>query len=87
MQVDRGALQQEIDGNLQAFRQQLPKLMGAHRDKYALLRHGEVVGIYDTALDAQTAGRKIYRDELFSIQKVSDEPLELGVFSNAVHLG
>lgn len=87
MVANRRELQTEIDGNLEAFQEYLAELLNTHRDKYALLRHREVVGLYDTAGDAQTAGRQLYGDELFSIQKVSDEPLKLGIFSHAVHLG
>ena len=87
MAANRRELQKEIDGNLEAFQAHLSDLLDTDRGKYALLRHREVVGLYDTATDAQTAGRQLYRDEIFSIQKVSDEPLELGVFSHAVHLG
>ncbi|HEY4114700.1 MAG TPA: hypothetical protein VGM17_11640 [Rhizomicrobium sp.] len=87
MAANRRELQKEIDGNLEAFQGHLGNLLDMHRGKYALLRHREVVGLYDTASDAQTAGRQLYGDELFSIQKVSDEPLKLGIFSHAVHLG
>jgi hypothetical protein len=87
MNVDRAAKQSEIDSNLVFFQEKLPELLASHAGKYVLLRHREIVGIYDTALDAQVTGQKFYADGLFSVQRITDEPIDLGFFSHAVHLG
>ena len=87
MNVDRTAKQTEIDSNLVFFQEKLPELLAAHPGKYALIRHREIVGIYDTAVDAQITGQKFYTDGLFSVQQVTDEPIDLGFFSHAVHTG
>ena len=87
MGVDRIAKEAEIDSNLVFFQEKLPELLAAHRGKYALLRHREIVGIYDTALDAQVTGQKFYADGLFSVQQITDEPIDLGFFTHAVHMG
>lgn len=79
--------QEEVDRNFAFFQAELPKVLGQHRGKYALIRDSKIIGYYDTAVDAQTSGHQLYQDGLFSIQKVTDEPLDLGFYSHAVHLG
>jgi len=32
-------------------------------------------------------GQKLFADGLFSVQKITGEPIDLGFFSHAVHLG
>jgi hypothetical protein len=75
--------QQEIDANLEFFKKNLPTFLEQHRNKYALIRNCEVVDFYETVLDAQSIGEKLFKDDLFSIQKVTDATIDLGF----VHLG
>lgn len=77
----------EIDKNLEFFRSKLPELMSGHRGRYVLLKNANIVGIYDTVRDAQMTGSKFFPDGIFSVQKVTDQPVDLGYFSHAVHLG
>jgi hypothetical protein len=84
---DRNARQIEVDRNLEAFRVQLSSLLRTHAGKYALMRHQEIVGFFDTLADALVAGQKLYSDQLFSIQEVTETSVDLGFFSHAVHLG
>jgi hypothetical protein len=79
--------QDEIDANLSFFQKKLPELLEKHRDKYALLKDEEVVAFYDTVVDAQTTGEKLYQDGIFSVQKVTDTSINLGFYSYAMHLG
>jgi hypothetical protein len=76
--------QQEVDRNLAFFEQKLPELMKTHRSKYALIRNQEIVGFYDTVVDAQMTGAKFFADGLFSVQQVNDTPIDLGYYSHAV---
>jgi hypothetical protein len=85
--LDRERLAWEIDRNLEFFETKLPELLSANEDRFALLHDQQIVGIYDSLGDAQTAGEKLYPDGIFSIQKVTEKPLELGAYSYAVHLG
>ena len=78
---------QEIEKNFQFFQSVLPDLVKDHQGRYVLLRHEEIVGIYDTVHDAQMTGEKFYADNLFSVQKVETRPIELGIFSHAVPMG
>ena len=50
--------QRAIDENFQAFRRQLPKLLKTHPGKFAILREGKVVQVFDTARDAMIYGQK-----------------------------
>ena len=87
MPLDRTARQIEVDRNLEAFRPQIPELLKTHAGKYALLRHQAIVGFFDTLPDALVTGQKLYTDQLFSIQEVTETSVDLGFFSHAVHLG
>ena len=74
----------EIDSNLARFLELLPTLVKAHRDEYVLLRHQQVIGYFDTAIDAQIAGNQRFDDQIFSIQQVKEAAEELGRYSYAV---
>ena len=77
-------LQKEIDANFEAFQKVLPDLLPCEADRWALMRHGECVDFYDTLRDAETAGRAMYKDRIFSVQQVSTAVVDLGWFSHAV---
>ncbi len=77
----------EIEKNLRFFKSKLSTLLENHRGRYALLRHEEIFGIYDTVRDAKITGDNFFDDGLFSIQKIIDQPSDLGFYSHAVHLG
>ena len=76
--------QEQIKTNYDAFVQKLPELLATHRDKFALMRDGEIVEFFDTAADAFRAGQRLYQDQGFSIQEVTDSEVDLGFFSYAV---
>lgn len=75
--------QEQVDKNYEAFQKALPTLQ-AHAGKHALLRDGEIVAIYDTLGDAVATAEKFYQDGMYSIQKVTADPVDLGYFSHAV---
>jgi hypothetical protein len=70
--------------NYEAFSKKLPEFLQAHRGKFALMRDGEVSEFFDTPGDAYLAGQKLYADGRFSVQEVTDAPVDLGFFSHAV---
>jgi hypothetical protein len=76
--------QDEVDKNYEAFKLLLPELVRNYKGQYALMRKGELVQIYSSASDALNTGQKFYEDGLFSIQKITDEPEDLGFFSHAM---
>lgn len=75
---------QQIDKNYKAFQEKLPSFQADHKGQFALMRDGEVVEFFDTAVDAYKAGKKLYTDDLFSIQEVIEQPVDLGFYSHAV---
>lgn len=80
-------IQKEIDQNLEFFQQKLPELLKDHKNRFALLHDRSISGIYDTIRDAQTAGEKLFPDKRYSIQQITDVPINLGYFSYADSLG
>lgn len=80
MQTARNA---EIDKNFQFFQGFVGELLPAEAGKYALLRHERCVAVFDTVVEAVRAGHTKFDDGLFSIQEVTDAPLDLGFFSHA----
>ncbi|WP_375391131.1 hypothetical protein [uncultured Sphingomonas sp.] len=71
------AQRQQIDQNYDAFQRQLSSILSVHRDRYALMRDRAIIGYYDAAGEAYRAGLASYSDGLFSIQEVTDEPIDL----------
>lgn len=80
--MDRDAQRRQVDHNYDAFMRMLAQLLSDHRDQYALMRDGEVVGFFARPGEAHSAGVTRYDDGLFSIQEVTDEPIDLGFWSH-----
>lgn len=75
--------QKEVDENLEYFVSQLPALSQTNFGKFALLRHRAITDFFSTPEDAVKAGASLYPDGVFSIQQVTDVPIDLGFFSHA----
>jgi hypothetical protein len=78
--------QREVDENYDEFRKLLPAIIGQHRDKYALMKNRKILGYFSTAQDAREAADSFVSDGIYSIQQVTDTPLNLGFYTNAVPL-
>lgn len=78
------AIRTQVERNYQAFLQQLSSLLATHKGKFSLMRDGNVVEFFDTARDAYIAGQRLFQDRLFSVQEVTDTPVDLGFYSHAV---
>jgi hypothetical protein len=78
------ARQKEVDRNYEAFVKLLPGLLSSHRGQYALMKDAGILGFYSTAQDANSAAETFIQDGLYSIQHVTDTPIDLGFFSHAV---
>lgn len=76
-------LDREIERNLFAFLPKLPELLPQHEGSYAILRNQEIAGIHKKLSEALKEAEAEFSDGLFSIQRVTDKPLELGMFSSA----
>ncbi len=80
MDVERQRL--EVDRNYDAFTRILGSYLPRYRDQFALMRDGEIVGIYPKPGEAHRAGIDKYVDGIFSIQEITDEPIDLGFWSH-----
>ena len=76
------AQRDQIDRNYDAFQRTLATILPKHRDQHALMRDREIVGYFNSAGDAYRAGLARFPDRIFSIQEVTDEPIDLGFFSH-----
>ena len=74
-------LRRQIDQNFEAFSKNLDQYMAQHRDKYALMRDGAVTSFFLSWQDAYNTGNLMYDDAIFSVQKVTRTPVDLGFFS------
>jgi hypothetical protein len=81
------ALQNEIDGNFDSFQRIVGSHLPREEGRWALMRHGDLIGFYDTADAAEAAGMVAYPDDLFSIQQATSETVDLGFFSYAFDNG
>lgn len=77
-------IQEEVDANYEAFQKMLPSISSENRDKFALMKSGKILGFYTSAQDARTAAAAFIKDGLYSIQQVTDSPINLGYFTHAV---
>lgn len=76
-------IRSEIDSNFDAFQRHLNVSLASHRGEFALLRNGQIVEYFDRPGAALVAANQLFPDQLFSIQEVNDEPIDLGVWSHA----
>ena len=84
--MDAERQRQEVDRNYGAFTRMLGTILADHRDQLALMRDARIVGYYDTPRDALRAATEQFPDGIFSIQEVTDEPIDLGFWSHvALH--
>ena len=83
--MTRDRQQIEVDQNYDAFQRVLGSLLPQHRDEYALMRDREIVGFFAKPGTAYDEGVSRFRDGVFSIQQVTDEPIHLGFWSLASH--
>jgi hypothetical protein len=72
----------QVDRNYDAFVRMLGALLPSHRDQLALMRDGQVVGFFNSPREALEAATDKFSDGIFSIQEVTDEPIDLGFWSH-----
>jgi hypothetical protein len=84
MSTEKSKVQAEVDQNYEEFKKMLPTLLAAHRDQFALMKDGKILGYYSTAQDAAQAAEAFIKDGIFSIQEITDNAINLGFFTHAV---
>jgi hypothetical protein len=77
-------LRAEVDQNYDFFQRNLSGLLENHAGRYALIKSRKIVGFYDGPGIAYRAGLALFADEIFSVQEVTDEPVDLGFWSLGV---
>lgn len=83
--MDAERQRQEVDRNFDAFTRMLGSILHEHRDQLALMRDRRIVGYYGTPCEALKAASELFPDGIFSIQEVTDEPIDLGFWSHVGH--
>ena len=83
--MDAARQKQEVDDNYDSFVRMLDSIVDDHRDQLALMRAGAIVGYFDTPREALEAASALFPDGIFSIQEVTDEPIDLGFWSHVGH--
>lgn len=83
--MDAQLQKQQVDLNYDAFVRMLGGILVDHRDQLALMRDGMIVGYYETPRAALQAADSMFSDQIFSIQEVTDEPLDLGFWSHVAY--
>jgi hypothetical protein len=74
-------LAREVDRNYDFFQRHMSEYLPLEFGRYALLRHGQVLGFFDSADAAEEQGEQ-FEDGIYSIQLVDPAPIDLGAFSN-----
>ena len=80
--MDKALQKREVDGNYDAFVRTLSKIVHDHRGQFALMRDRKIVDYFDRPGAANIAGQMRFPDGVYSIQEVTDEPIDLGFWSN-----
>jgi hypothetical protein len=76
---------QEVDRNYDFFMRTIDSFLADHANEFALLRDAGVVGFFPTVRAAGEAGDRLFPDGRYSIQEVTLDPIDLGIFSHAGH--
>lgn len=80
-------IEAEIQRNYAAFVDLLQSLLPRDRGRYALVHNQQLEGVFDTPGEAARTGFAKFGGEHYSIQIVTDEPVDLGFMSNAIRPG
>ena len=83
--MDLARQRREVDHNYDAFARMLSSIIAEHRDELALMREGKIVGYFATPRQALEAAAERFPDRIFSIQEVTEEPIDLGFWSHVGH--
>ena len=77
-------MNEQLDKNREAYNAVKDNLESEHFGRVALLHDGQVVAIYNDSVDAYSIGREKYGMGNFSIVKIGEAPISLGIFTMCV---
>jgi len=75
-----------VQENFEVFQAILPTLPADKTGKFALMRDKKIVEFFDSAGDAMKVAQLAFPDTNYSLQQVIHRPIDLGYFSNALHI-
>ena len=61
----------------------LDNLLLQEEGRWALMRDGALVEVFDTLRDAHVAAWKLFSNDLFSVQEITKQSVDLGFYSYA----
>ncbi len=74
---DPAMVKQAIGVNAKAFKEILPGLLETDRDKFALLREGKLVKLFESPGEAVKFAVRTYPDGLYLTLKIDEQSLDL----------
>jgi len=80
-------IEREIERNFDFFQRNLSAYLPARSGQFALLHDCDCKGFFPTAIDAEREGDRQFPDQVYSIQEVTDAPVDLGFFTYAFDQG
>ena len=82
MTGNREAQIREVEANAEAFEAKLPELLAQNlAGQYALMHDRKIEAILKDFHDAIIMGNRIFGDKPFSVQPITNEPVNLGHYS------
>lgn len=81
----REEIQKEVDNNYQFFLKEKDNIPNYLLDKYVLIRKEQFIEYFDSIDDAIKYAKIKYEDNLYSVQKVNDLPINLGFMGNMLN--
>ena len=81
--MNRAAQLAEIDRNYDVFQRNLKRYMPVRAGKYALMKGGNMIGFFNTVRDTAEQATLRFHNDVYSIQQVVEDPVDLGFFSRA----
>ena len=83
--TENHTIQEEVDRNYDFFKRELPRLMMGHLGQFALLKDAEVIDFFDSFNDAEKYADLRYPDGMYSIQKVENVVVKLGILGTVLY--
>jgi hypothetical protein len=80
--MSKAELAAEVDRNYDYFQRNLTTFMHDHAGEYAVLKARKVLEFFHRPGEAYRYAIATIPDGIFSIQEVTDEPIDLGFFSH-----
>ncbi len=82
-----GARELEIRQNYAFFKGVVASLMDQQAGKFTLIHNREIVAYYSSPGEAVADGARRFGDSPFSVQRVTNRPIDLGFLSHATDNG